>query len=173
MDLPMNFKFIGNHDVSNFISKLSDLDWQYYTERQEVRYGMQDTLTVPLVWDERLSKVHAWPALEQFTTEVGEISKIFESIFGKGEVYTCVLTNLPAHCAINFHRDIGKFFKDTNRVHIPIQTNSQVEFVVGDEKINMKVGEMWEINNSEKKHGVFNNGNTDRIHLMIDWKPFK
>jgi len=168
----MNFKFIGSHDISSFISKLSDLDWYAYQERQQVRYGMQDTLTIPLVWDVRLSKIQEWPVLKQFSAEIKSFEKVFTNIFGPGEVYTCVLTKLPAFKAIDLHYDRGNFFKETNRVHIPIQTNSEVEFVVADERVNMQVGEMWEINNSEKLHGVFNNGNTDRIHLMIDWKPF-
>jgi hypothetical protein len=35
----------------------------------------------------------------------------------------------------------------------------------------MKEGEIWEINNNEKEHSVENNGNEDRIHLLIDFLP--
>jgi hypothetical protein len=34
----------------------------------------------------------------------------------------------------------------------------------------MKKGEIWEIDNAYKVHGVINNGDTDRIHLLIDYK---
>jgi hypothetical protein len=34
----------------------------------------------------------------------------------------------------------------------------------------MKEGEIWEINNDDKYHSVENRGETDRIHLLIDWK---
>ena len=36
----------------------------------------------------------------------------------------------------------------------------------------MKVGELWEINNS-KYHSVVNDGDTDRIHMIIDFKVVK
>ena len=35
----------------------------------------------------------------------------------------------------------------------------------------MKEGEIWEINNNEKKHSVENDGTEDRIHLLIDFLP--
>ena len=33
----------------------------------------------------------------------------------------------------------------------------------------MKLGEMWEINNTET-HSVVNDGDVDRIHMIIDYK---
>jgi hypothetical protein len=33
----------------------------------------------------------------------------------------------------------------------------------------MKEGEIWEVNNDKKKHSVHNNGDEDRVHLLIDW----
>ena len=44
-------------------------------------------------------------------------------------------------------------------------------FTIEDEIKNLKIGEIWEINNSEKLHGVSNEGDEDRIHLIVDWKP--
>jgi aspartyl/asparaginyl beta-hydroxylase (cupin superfamily) len=56
-----------------------------------------------------------------------------------------------------------------NRVHIPIITNKDVFFKIEDQIKQLKEGEMWEINNSERLHSVENNSNKDRIHLIIDW----
>ena len=42
--------------------------------------------------------------------------------------------------------------------------------MVGDEIIQMKQGEIWEIDNANKVHSVNNDGNTDRIHLLIDYQ---
>jgi len=55
-------------------------------------------------------------------------------------------------------------------VHIPITTNDKVVFTVDGEKKNMQVGEFWEIDNSQD-HSVENQGNEDRIHLIVDWMP--
>jgi hypothetical protein len=34
----------------------------------------------------------------------------------------------------------------------------------------MQKGHVWEINNSTKTHSVVNNGDSDRIHLLIDYQ---
>ena len=34
----------------------------------------------------------------------------------------------------------------------------------------MKPGEIWEINNDLKPHSVKNDGDDDRIHLLIDYR---
>lgn len=57
-----------------------------------------------------------------------------------------------------------------SRVHIPITTNEQVAFSVGDEIRAMKEGELWEVNNA-RTHWVENRGQTGRVHLIIDWIP--
>ena len=59
--------------------------------------------------------------------------------------------------------------KVARRIHIPIITNPDCIFIVGDDSINLKEGEIWEVNNDKKKHSVHNNGDEDRVHLLIDW----
>jgi quercetin dioxygenase-like cupin family protein len=58
-----------------------------------------------------------------------------------------------------------------NRMHIPIITHPDVTFQVGRDVKHLKPGEIWEINNNKKLHGVNNKSNIDRIHMLIDWKP--
>ena len=164
------FKFLGYYDVTPFIEKLDSLDWDAYDERQRTRAGMRDTFTYPLIWDINFKQSVAWPFYDTFANQVEELKDLMDTVFGPGEMQTCVLTNLPSGKKITLHYDRGAVFCDSHRVHIPIQTNPDVIFKVGDQELNMKVGSVWEINNSHKPHGVFNYGNTDRIHLMIDWK---
>jgi hypothetical protein len=165
------FKFLGNYDVTSFFENIDLLDWGAYTDRQKKRLNMKDTGTIPLIWDIDFTQVNVWPYHEMFAKQVQELNDLMCLLFGTGEMCTCVLTNLPASTKIDMHFDDRiDFFKNTNRVHIPITTNDDVIFKVGDQERNMKVGEMWEINNYSMRHGVFNNGSTDRIHLMIDWK---
>ncbi|GHE60390.1 aspartyl/asparaginyl beta-hydroxylase domain-containing protein [Roseivirga thermotolerans] len=61
------------------------------------------------------------------------------------------------------------FFDGLVRLHIPLQTNPQIEFIVAGEKLPMKEGECWFANFNEL-HSVYNGGQTDRIHLVIDLK---
>ena len=83
-------------------------------------------------------------------------------------IQSAILINLPAGKSIPRHIDTHSFFKKFSRIHIPIITNEKCYFTVGDETKNLKVGEIWEINNDNQFHSVYNSGLTDRIHLLID-----
>ncbi|MFD2288924.1 aspartyl/asparaginyl beta-hydroxylase domain-containing protein [Pedobacter petrophilus] len=88
----------------------------------------------------------------------------------KCELMSVRLLRLAAGSVIKQHRDMELAFeKGEARLHIPIQTNAGVEFYINDERIIMNEGECWYIN-ANLPHRVTNNGNTDRIHLVIDCK---
>jgi Aspartyl/Asparaginyl beta-hydroxylase len=55
------------------------------------------------------------------------------------------------------------------RLHIPVITNEFVEFYLADELVEMRTGELWYLD-FYQKHRVENNGDKDRIHLVIDCK---
>ena len=97
------------------------------------------------------------------------IVNYLESIIG-GKMGKVVLINLPGNKEILKHQDSGDYLDIVRRFHIPIITNKNVYFQVGDEVKNMKAGECWEINNS-KPHSVKNEGVENRVHLLIDVMP--
>lgn len=53
------------------------------------------------------------------------------------------------------------------RLHIPIITNSEVEFILDGKRLIMNEGECWYID-ANFTHSVANRGTEDRIHLVID-----
>ena len=53
------------------------------------------------------------------------------------------------------------------RIHIPVQTNPEVEFIVAGRRIKLLPGECWYLDLSHP-HRVQNLGATTRIHLVID-----
>lgn len=78
------------------------------------------------------------------------------------------LMKLGAGALIKKHRDYDLAFEQGEaRIHIPLQTNSQVRFILDDDLISMKTGDCWYIN-ANLEHSVENPGKTDRIHLVID-----
>ena len=80
------------------------------------------------------------------------------------------LMNLDAGAIIKEHTDHEMSLEEGEaRFHIPIQTNSGVDFFSEDEKLPMKEGECWYVNLS-LKHRVNNFGDTSRVHLVIDCK---
>lgn len=75
---------------------------------------------------------------------------------------------LGAGAVIKKHRDYGLALEDGEiRIHIPVQTNRQVEFVLDEQKVEMNEGEAWYLN-FNLYHSVRNDSATDRIHLVID-----
>jgi mannose-6-phosphate isomerase-like protein (cupin superfamily) len=78
------------------------------------------------------------------------------------------LMKLGAGAVIQPHQDTDMHFESGEvRIHIPVQTNAQVEFYIEDEKIPMPEGTCWYLNLS-LTHRVNNFGLTDRVHLVID-----
>lgn len=90
--------------------------------------------------------------------------------FFKCEKMSVRLMKLGAGAVIKEHTDCDMSFEDGEaRFHVPILTNTGVDFFIEDEKILMKEGECWYLNLSLKHH-VNNFGNDSRIHLVIDCK---
>lgn len=87
-----------------------------------------------------------------------------------GRVAKSNIVRLDAGCFIPEHSDNFEYLRMVHRFHIPILTNPDVIFKVGEESINMKEGECFEIDVS-LLHSVWNNGSTPRIHLIIDIMP--
>jgi hypothetical protein len=66
------------------------------------------------------------------------------------------------------HRDYGLGFDAGRiRIHIPIQTGGGVRFVVGGRRVSMTPGEVWYLD-FELPHQVDNDGQADRVHLVLD-----
>jgi hypothetical protein len=78
------------------------------------------------------------------------------------------LMRLDAGSVINTHTDPDLAFEDgTVRLHIPIATNPGVEFLVNGTPAVMRPGECWYLRLSDP-HSVRNDGDTPRVHLVID-----
>ncbi|MBA4277261.1 aspartyl/asparaginyl beta-hydroxylase domain-containing protein [Flavobacterium sp.] len=78
------------------------------------------------------------------------------------------LLNLGSGAEIKPHTDHCLGYEDgVFRLHIPIITNPDVEFILDNKRLIMREGECWYLN-ANFMHSVKNGGNNDRIHLVID-----
>lgn len=78
------------------------------------------------------------------------------------------LLKLSAGAAIKEHRDTELNFENGEiRIHIPVVTHEDVEFILDKERMTLKEGECWYMN-FNLPHYINNFSNTDRIHLVID-----
>ncbi|NQZ83165.1 MAG: aspartyl/asparaginyl beta-hydroxylase domain-containing protein [Colwellia sp.] len=77
-----------------------------------------------------------------------------------------MLAKLPAGASIHPHIDNHASYY-IHKIHIPLLTNTETLFHVAEEKMHMEVGKIIEVNN-KKGHAVYNNGASDRIHLIFE-----
>ncbi len=83
-------------------------------------------------------------------------------------VHAARLMRLAPGSTIKEHRDhdldaaLGRA-----RIHVPIATNSDVEFLLNGTRVEMAAGEAWYLRLADP-HAVFNRSESARIHLVID-----
>ena len=75
------------------------------------------------------------------------------------------LMKLDSGAEIKEHED--SFNGDEARLHVPILTNPDVEFYWNGQRIEMQPGSCWCLDLT-KPHRVLNNGDSPRVHLVID-----
>jgi len=91
------------------------------------------------------------------------------------DTFQCPLTSvrlmrLTPGSEIKEHCDPDLDFEDGFvRIHIPIQTNDDVEFYLNNQRVILPEGECWYLRLADP-HRIHNKGSTDRIHLVIDAK---
>jgi len=78
------------------------------------------------------------------------------------------LMRLSAGSTIKEHDDFDPDAANgVARLHVPITTNKQVEFLLNRRPVPMSAGSVWYLRLSDP-HAVFNRGASDRVHLVID-----
>lgn len=83
-------------------------------------------------------------------------------------VFSARLLKLKQGSSIKPHRDADLAFESgVARIHIPVFTNPDVEFLLAGERIVMEAGSCWYAN-VNLIHSVANGGDADRVHLVID-----
>jgi quercetin dioxygenase-like cupin family protein len=178
MNLIENFKVLGSYNINSILSKIQglDQDWDEYTFRQERYKDHSETKTIPLIWSEKFNSIEKRKWYNIFENELEELEFIFNSSLEEGVIISAILINLPKGKSIKRHIDanpIGERFNQCHRIHIPITTNENCIFEINGEEKSLKPGEIWEISNVFKPHSVRNEGDCDRIHLLIDWMPLE
>ena len=171
-----NFEFIDDIDVSFAIDLVKAYDkkkWIDFDFRQKTYDVHKSTQTIPLIFDTdfRMTNPTHHPDAVFFEDFFSQVSSKFTNYFGEGMILRAILVKLLAKKNIAPHVDSGMSLTSVCRVHIPVITNDEVYFTVGNETKNLKKGEMWQINNGKKTHSVENFSDEDRIHFIIDWLP--
>lgn len=118
------------------------------------------------------STIYALPSNndEVIFTEILDTCLYFKEVINqfKFQKTSVRLLRLSVGAEIKPHKDYCLGYEDgCFRIHIPIITNSEVEFILDNTRLIMNEGECWYIN-ANFTHSVANRGKEDRIHLVID-----
>jgi hypothetical protein len=177
--LDFRFSYIKNYNIEKIkkIVKNLENEWLVDHSRQDMFYVHRYTNSyiinkVSLDWKqgEPLQSINKLESTELSELALEIACDLEKQIDGKmGQV---LFTKLPAKKIIDPHEDHGDYLHCVARHHIPIITNLGVRFIIDGEGRHVPEGECWEINNN-KTHAVENNGEEDRIHLLIDIIPNK
>jgi len=186
MNFSGNYSHIGSVDIAalkQHVLALPEQQWAGEAFRQQRYEVHRDTRTIPLVFDPDFRHTHPTrlPALQEFEPFMRPALKTVADHFddsprgwelfdehGMGYFVRANLVRLKSGGEISEHTDNNFSLVHSHRVHLPIVTNDQVGFTVGGETINMKEGELFEINN-RRLHAVKNAGPADRVHLILDY----
>ena len=78
------------------------------------------------------------------------------------------LMRLTPGSVIKEHTDLDLSFEEgTVRIHVPVVTNTGVEFYLNRSRVVLDAGSAWYLRLSDP-HSVVNRGSSDRVHMVID-----
>jgi len=170
------FRQLGAVDVSGLVSRLENIPeslWVSENENKPNKFArLNDTRHIifrfldgldnafnfndhPVLWNEW--KNDLLPIMDQAARSLGYSDYRFPRV---------MFARLPAGGQISSHSD-GEASHYIHKIHVPLVTNSETIFHVGDKSMQMPVGEIIEVNN-KRLHSVSNDGDQDRIHLIFE-----
>ena len=153
-------------------------EWLLDTSRQALYTTHENTFMYELIWFDHDWRPGRPVRLRRTNKLTGDAGKEIEDIFStlsetvNGEIVHAEIVSMNANSRIRVHKDRGDALYLARRFHVPIKTNEKTFFIVEDEKFFLEEGKIYELNNS-RYHGVKNESNEARIHLLVDVLPYK
>lgn len=152
------------------VEALAPEDWLRDPWRQHVYRPHRESNTILLMFDKeyRHDQPTKLEAHERFAEVMSAIYARLALHYGTGYPLRALFARLPSGAKVHPHADSGFSLTNSHRVHLPVITNAKAFFTVGGETKVLPFGELWEINN-QREHAVHNDGDSDRVHLLVDW----
>lgn len=159
-------------ELARILPAVSDTVWNANPIRQE-RFAMHRqtrSLIFRYVPGDEPAVFHDLPPWLAWRARLEPVVEAATASFGPGKACRILLANLEAGGRIAMHRDHGPTYERTHRVHVPVITDPAVRFYIDGDNYFLDAGEAYEINNL-LPHGVANDSESDRVHLIIDYLP--
>jgi hypothetical protein len=174
-----NFEDFGQVEVSSIQNEVISYynEWLVDTTRQDTFQTHKDTFAIQLT---ALDYAHGigMPGDcvtskslndESAKTEFAEIVSKIEQL-AEGKLVRAEFISLKPKSRVRPHKDRSDLLYLSRRFHVPIKTNPYVTFSAGVEVRHLYPGRLYELNNINY-HGVRNDGDENRIHLILDVLP--
>lgn len=173
-----NFQKFTNIDISTLRSQL-EANPQLWDENSERKGGVHAAMSDiwlrfrpknELISVESYAEQHIpiWYQSADILTDAKKIALDMIAYFRAVQLGGVLITKIPPGGEIKPHDDKGRWHPEffNTKVYIPIQSNGQCINTCEGDEVNMVTGEVWVFDNL-KTHSVRNEGNTDRITLII------
>lgn len=171
-DMP-NMVSLGHVDsepIAEELAKATQDEWEKY---HYLRHGHVSRYTIPLIWSslytkptEKMKRITI-PEFEQFIPLCQPMIDAISKAYPRSRILRMFFTRMSPGTEIRRHVDTSPSNRAVRRCHLPILTNEHVLFYIDGVNTHHPIGEAFEINNTVV-HGVTNDGETNRDHLMVD-----
>lgn len=177
MDIIDLSRFIGNFStkkIMGFINSLPPEAWDEFTSRQKNFEAHATTKTLAGIFPDRSNfpslQFNTYKYTDKFVEHCEEICNAFCAYYNSSyRVTTAVVVYMPPDSQVKLHTDTHPYFGLTHRVHWCLDAEyNKMDFLISGEKINMKKGDLLEINN-RMPHEVLYSGKKPRYNLIIDF----
>ncbi len=178
MKLPVAARDLGpvpSADLVQWVLGRPDGEWDADPYRQQAFAVHRHTRTLRAVWTEPSSFPSSPTVLAPWWDDVRPalepvLAAIAAHMPGPTRLANAMFARLEPGAHITMHSDTARFFAHCHRVHVPLQTEPGVMFVVGGQRVPFEVGRAWEIDNT-RLHGVTHAGRLPRVHCIVDLAP--
>jgi hypothetical protein len=172
-------KELGAVDISSIqedILNLSQEYWDKYDRLKPNSWGVFSRTTQHIVYKfvtdygAPFPDIVEYPIWEEWKSKLEPVMKAIVEPYGYSEstIGKVMLAKLSAGSKIATHIDDVVESVYPLKIHVPIKTNPHVKMFVGDGTYHFQVGKAYEMNNMAM-HGVANDGEEDRIHLIFTY----
>ncbi|MCB2098741.1 MAG: aspartyl/asparaginyl beta-hydroxylase domain-containing protein [Parvularculaceae bacterium] len=175
MKLDVPLKTLGPVDhlaLKNAVAAATQQEWLEEQLRQKSFDVHAKTHSIIMLfvegWPEMtISRHSGWNTYSRYALPVmQEIIRKHYSIHGT--IIRAVFAKLLAGMSIDEHFDDHPTFSIGHRIHVPLVTNDEVDFVIAGEHFNLKEGIAYEVSNLDF-HYVANPSHQDRVHMIFDY----
>ena len=170
-----SFSYFGElqdfESILLLVNKFKEEDWLAYKERKKtggIASAYSDT--IPLIYNPKIRSNKPIPHqhYEVFAGHINNVLLAANPHIGNLIATQAMLTRLQPKSMIKTHKDRGELTQVSHRIHVPIVTNDKCLFTIEHDQKNLKAGEIWMIDNTDRFHSVENGGDEHRIHLIVD-----